>query len=88
MLSKKSLAVGSASISATRFARSGITLTRFSRLKVCGSTRSALPAQLLLTTSTSRVPCRLAAMADGANATTPTITSSTANGPVSFIARL
>src|SRR5829696_1240231 len=52
--SNTDFAEGSCWISAIRLALSGMTLTRASRLNVCGSTRSAVPAQLLETTSTSR----------------------------------
>ena len=52
-------------ISATRSCASGMTLMRSSRSNVRGSIRSAVPAQLLLTTSTSSVSA-FAATADGA----------------------
>ena len=68
---------GSASISAIRSSRSGMTLIRARRRKVCGSTRSAVPAQLLLTTMTSRWPAGAAADA-AAGAATMTARKTTA----------
>ena len=81
MLSKKNFAVGSALISAIRARLSGMTLMRLSRLNVCGSTRSAVPAQLLLTTSTSRVPLPGAAdVVAGARAAVAMIAESSIRG--------
>ena len=64
--SKYSFLGGSAVISAIRSSLSGITSIRASRLNVCGSTRSAVPAQLLLITITSRCPAGAAGAAIGA----------------------
>ena len=78
---EEELAVGSALISAIRARLSGMTLMRLSRLNVCGSTRSAVPAQLLLTTSTSRVPLSGAAdVVAGARAAVATIAETSVRG--------
>src|SRR5829696_7652023 len=66
MPSKTAFHPGLASISARRASRSGTTLIRASRRKLCGSTRSAVPAQLLLTTRTSRMPVAAGAAAGAA----------------------
>src|SRR4051794_24609119 len=69
-----------------RCSESGMTLMRSSRLKVSGSIRSAVPAQLLLTTRTPRVgDCLAAATAGAARAKAPA-TSSAARARVILIA--
>ena len=78
MPSKYSFFAGSAVISAIRSSLSGITSIRARRLNVCGSTRSAVPAQLLLITITSRCPSGAAGAAVGA-ASAPARATANAN---------